>query len=1573
MAQTKLTDDKGEVKSGRTIADELAAKQREISVSEFFLKNRHLLGFDNPKKALLTSVKEAVDNSVEYSEPVLVREHGNVKIVKIGEYIDERIKKAETTRISESEVESAPVNSVEALVYNDKTLKMEFKSISALHRHKLRDRLYKIRLTGNRETTVTGSHSVFALKNGRVMPYPVSSLKKGDFIVIPRKQFAIEGQDYIDLREWLKSLPEQVNKNLMVKGVSGRFAGIPRDWKRFDYMPLEYFIKNNIDIPQEAHISVKGGRSSIPAILENSYELMRFLGYYAAEGTNYNQCLVFSFGAHEEELIEDLISCIKSISGNVTTSKILAHKTAMTVKVNSKILAFVLKSFFQCGSRAKSKTVPSIVFNSTNDLQKEFLFAYIAGDGHYGKKITMATISEELSIGLKYLFVLNGIPFSESIRQESTRDFGTHKSKCKKVYYLYCYYMHSFQNSPLNWIPLEESGFRELINSLNPKIGSFNPHYRMINDRECFTFSSVSADLKLALVQKRRQAEEEKIEYLQNLLNGDIGFLKIRDISEAVSESPYVYDFSVPCSEKFLGGRGVIFLHNSLDACEEMKVAPELKIIIETVKEDRYRVTVEDNGPGIVKEQVGRVFGKLLYGSKFHRLKCSRGQQGIGICMSPDTLVPTANGNIKEIKDIVDKEKKEDIFVLRPDLKLSKQETSTFFKVKAPPYIVKLNVLGGKEIELSPENPVLVKTEQGLDWKRADCLSKGDYVAVAKALDVKTSKEPYTVSILDKNGLRICSPKLIKEIMCKLKKKYGTFSKIADRFGIKKDHVRGFTKLPIMRNPELNLLLQFAYDLGYNKERIYEKATRVGRLGNYINIPVKLSPKLFRFAGLIAGDGNIQKKRKDRWGQNISFWNNEEELIHDFKKITAELFGINARIIRDKRGKGSCVQFSSAVAANLLEKMGLPAGRKCDSFRIPPLLLQASNTHIAEYIRGLFDAEGSVSGKRGDVSFMITNEQVIKHISLLLLRFGVHSTINKAGKHKRLIISGRSNVNAFNEKIGFFSPKQANKLEKALRKECKSRPSMLVYPKMGQCILNAEKSLGMSHYMLKCGQAKTALLAKKYMAYDTLSKIFSTLKSKAQKKSPMELQEIYALLNSDIGWSKVTNAEFAEPKYDYVYDVTMARGNNFVANGIVVHNSASAMYGQLTTGKPIKIWSRISPKKPAMYFELFIDTRKNEPNITKQEEVQWDEKEHGIKLEIELEAKYTKGKQSVDDYLKQVAIANPHAHIVYITPEKEIMEFPSVTKQMPKEPKEIKPHPYGVELGMLMKMLKETKANRLSSFLQTEFSRVSPAVSKEICSKAMVDEAAKPAKVEPQQVESIYKAIQDTKIMSPPTDCLVPIGEEALEKGLKKEVAAEFYTAVTRPPAVYRGNPFQVEVGLAYGGSLESEELVRIMRFANRVPLLYQQSACSSYSAVVDTVWRNYGLGQSRGALPSGPALVLIHMSSVWVPFTSEAKEAIASYPEIIHEMKLALQECGRRLGLYIRKNIRAREQKERVNLFESYIPELADSLSRLSGEKKDRITESLQKMLKKSMKNIISEAMASVEAADEKPDKKEN
>jgi len=263
-------------------------------------------------------------------------------------------------------------------------------------------------------------------------------------------------------------------------------------------------------------------------------------------------------------------------------------------------------------------------------------------------------------------------------------------------------------------------------------------------------------------------------------------------------------------------------------------------------------------------------------------------------------------------------------------------------------------------------------------------------------------------------------------------------------------------------------------------------------------------------------------------------------------------------------------------------------------------------------------------------------------------------------------------------------------------------------------------------------------------------------------------------------------------------------------------------------------------------------------------------------------------------------------------------------------------------------MLKITENRTLQAFLTQEFSRVGPGTAKDICENAAILPTTKPKDMTREMIEKLVEGIKKTKIIAPPTDCISPIGEDLLEKGLRKEINAEFYCATTRPPSVYRGNPFIVEAGIAYGGKQPAEEPARLLRYANRVPLLYQQGACAVSKAVLGTGWKNYGLNQSRGALPTGPLTIVISINSVWVPFTSESKEAIAHYPEIIKEIKLALQECGRKLQLHVHKKMQVQHQLERANLFENYIPEVAESLSKLTGDSKEKIEKKLQEMVKK-------------------------
>ena len=434
--------------------------------------------------------------------------------------------------------------------------------------------------------------------------------------------------------------------------------------------------------------------------------------------------------------------------------------------------------------------------------------------------------------------------------------------------------------------------------------------------------------------------------------------------------------------------------------------------------------------------------------------------------------------------------------------------------------------------------------------------------------------------------------------------------------------------------------------------------------------------------------------------------------------------------------------------------------------------------------------------------------------------------------------------------------------------------------------------------------------------------------------------------------------------------------------------SAAGMYGLMTTGRPMVVHSKTGKRKPAHHIELAMDTTKNRPEVTvDQESTDFPETSTGTgtRVAIELEAKYIKGKTSVDAYLEQTAIANPHAKITFIAPDKVedaddagdaqleledgekkrnksksdavtettevdgVLVFPRAVEENPPETQEIKPHPHGVELGMFLRMLKATDETQLAGFLKREFCRVPPAVIAEVTKTASskdktITGQSYVSKIDHTAAERIYKALQSAKLRNPPTDCLAPIGVRQLLAGLLKGVRAEFYSASTRQPAVYRGNPFQIEAAIAFGGDLPGDQPARVIRFANRVPLLYQQSACSAFKSVVDAGWKNYGMQQPRGAAPVGPLVVMIHMASVWVPFTSESKEAIADYDEIRKEMKLAVQECGRKLGTYLRRRQRMRRDAEKRDVFERYIGEISRSCNAITGADMDELYDALMK-----------------------------
>ncbi len=402
--------------------------------------------------------------------------------------------------------------------------------------------------------------------------------------------------------------------------------------------------------------------------------------------------------------------------------------------------------------------------------------------------------------------------------------------------------------------------------------------------------------------------------------------------------------------------------------------------------------------------------------------------------------------------------------------------------------------------------------------------------------------------------------------------------------------------------------------------------------------------------------------------------------------------------------------------------------------------------------------------------------------------------------------------------------------------------------------------------------------------------------------------------------------------------------------------SAAVLYSQLTSGRPARITSKIDKDAPAHYFELLINTQTNEPEIMVDKVIDW-ERLRGTRIELEMAATYIKGRrQSVYEYLKDTAIVNPHARITLIEPDNNQIIFERATDRMPVQPAEILPHPHGIELGTLMKMLRYTEQDELAPFLRHSFSRIGAQTAGEICRKSGIDPEKDPREVTLDEAKRMHEAFKKVKISAPPTDCLSPITEELIRKGLEKEHTIDFIETTTRPAAVHSGHPFQVEAGIAYGGNLPREEKVEILRFANRVPLLYQQGACAITQAVEGIKWKAYSLDQPGDSIPMGPAIILVHVASTHIPFTSEAKEAIADVPEIAQEIELALKEVGRRLKLYLSRRDRLQARREKEEIIQKILPRIAKKV----GEILERPTPDITPVVAKIMGNVFIQRVVS-------------
>ena len=397
-----------------------------------------------------------------------------------------------------------------------------------------------------------------------------------------------------------------------------------------------------------------------------------------------------------------------------------------------------------------------------------------------------------------------------------------------------------------------------------------------------------------------------------------------------------------------------------------------------------------------------------------------------------------------------------------------------------------------------------------------------------------------------------------------------------------------------------------------------------------------------------------------------------------------------------------------------------------------------------------------------------------------------------------------------------------------------------------------------------------------------------------------------------------------------------------------IGGAGCVMFGQITTGKPTKV---ITSTGNGTIYEcrLTIDIKTNEAKMG-------DEKEYtgqmrGTRVETELkDVLYQKSDQNPDEYLRRTALANPHAKITYINPDSLTTVYDRAIDAVPPMPRGTQPHPKGVTVDDLLSMASVTNARTVKSFLSTEFSRMSSAKAEEISKQVSFDMNKRPKDMNWEEAEQVIGAIKKMNFISPPTDVLIPINEQHLEKALENILKPEFKSVLTRPAAVYSGGvPFIVEVALAYGGKAglplngnpeQPQNRMEIMRFANRVPLLFDAGGCGLTKAVQTIEWKRYGLQEDL------PLTVIVNFTSIHVPYTGAGKQAVVDNEDIIKEIRLALMDAGRKLGTYVSGRRRKAESEARLKELMRYVDPVAEALHGL--------TDTAITKLKKELKELI-------------------
>lgn len=443
----------------------------------------------------------------------------------------------------------------------------------------------------------------------------------------------------------------------------------------------------------------------------------------------------------------------------------------------------------------------------------------------------------------------------------------------------------------------------------------------------------------------------------------------------------------------------------------------------------------------------------------------------------------------------------------------------------------------------------------------------------------------------------------------------------------------------------------------------------------------------------------------------------------------------------------------------------------------------------------------------------------------------------------------------------------------------------------------------------------------------------------SHESGPVDGPGVYSVRVEDNGLGipgKIIPSAFGQVLYGSKYKLRQTRGQ-FGLGG-----KMALLYGQVTTHSEAQIESSTGGKEKITEVVLRIDIQQNKPIILKNKTHPNKHHWRGTTIEFRTEADYSRAMSKIIDYMKQTAIIVPYANITFVDPRGRLYRFLRGTTTVPKAPTETSPHPHGVDVETVQRLLKITTAKTLQEFLRKHFQRIGDTTARKFLQYSNIGQRKTPRNIGPEDIVKLVNAMKNYEdFLAPDSSCLSPLGEELLATGIKKELGITdddiangnaYVGTLQRKPATYAGFPFIVEVGLASSKSIPTEGKILLFRFANKIPLLFDEASDVSWKVVNNTIdWRNYKVSPGET-----PLAVFVHLCSTKVPYKTVGKEFIADRPDVEHEIVNAIREAGRTLKLYLSKREHLATERRRLDVFEKYLPKVAQFSTKLAKQKKE-------------------------------------